>query len=126
HEQHVRNRGVVQRGDEGAGGDRHQRGGCETAPPDGAEGADECTQLGSRAVREYPEHCEERPSRALRRETHRELALEDAGGRPGNGRHCHEQTPAPVLRGEVERYGRQSYGRLWLTTSTLFPSGSST
>ena len=104
HEEDVRDRGVVQRDDERAGGDRHQRGDGKPSAAHGVERAQHRAALDDGDVREQPEHGKERAPRELRRDTDRELALQDPRSRPGDRRERDEGASPPLLR--AERQGR--------------------
>ena len=106
HEEDVRNRCVVQRDQERAGRDGHQRRDRETAAADRAERTHDGTAFRDRDVREQPDDCEERAAGELRRHADGELALEDARSRPGDRRERDVGAAAAVLRRERKGRGR--------------------
>ena len=77
------------------------------APADRAEALHDRAALGDRDEGDQPEHREQRAAGELRADADGELALEEAGGRPGDRRQRDVDAPAPALAGEIEgRSGR--------------------
>ena len=109
-EQDARHARVVERGDEAARRDRDAPRHREARDPDGPEGLEHPAALGDRHVGEQGGGGERRAAEDLGRRVERELALEDAGGRPGDRGESDVDLPAALSPRLLERHRRGRHG----------------
>jgi hypothetical protein len=100
---------VVERGDEAArrGRDAQRHGDARKA--DGPERPQHAAALDDRDIRQQHGAGEHRSAEDLRRRVERELALENAGGRPRDGRERHVDLPAPLVCRPLDRQRRRRH-----------------
>ena len=107
-EQDARHARVVERGDEAARGgrDAHRHG--DAREPDRPERLQHPAALDDRDVGQQRDAREHRPAEDLRRRVERELALQDAGGRPRDRGERDIDLPAPLAPRRLDASRRHS------------------
>ena len=94
-EEDVRDRRVIQRDDEEAGGERRADGDSKAGEPHRAERRDRASAVPDRDEGRQRDEGEEGTPRELRRRVDRELSLQPARGRPGHRGRSDVQLPPP-------------------------------
>jgi hypothetical protein len=100
---------VVKRGDETARRDRDAQRHGDARNPDGPERLQHPAAVDDRDIGQQRGARERRSAEDLRRRVERELALQDAGGRPRDCGERHIDLPAPRAPRPLERHGRRRY-----------------
>jgi hypothetical protein len=100
---------VVERGDEAPRGGRDAQRHGDARKPDGPEGLQHAAAVDDRDIGQQRGARERRSPEDLRRRVERELALEDAGGRPRDCGERHVDLPAPLAPRRLERHRRRGH-----------------